>query len=414
MTNTPPVKTGDYAALSGKLAMLLAAAGGLLAANLYYAQPLVGVIGPSLGLLPAADGLVVTLPQLGYGIGLLLIVPLGDLLENRRLILLLGGGCVLSLLGAALSASPGSFLTASMCVGLSSVVLQVIVPYASHLAPEAMRGRIVGLMMSGQMLGIMLARPAAGLVAYRTSWHAVFALSAACLLAAFAVLGYVLPRRIPISTVGYRKLLISMARLARTTPVLQRRAFYHAALFAAFSLFWTTIPLLLAGPNYRMSQIGIAWFALVGAAAVVAAPVAGSVADRGWTRPATGFALALAALCFPLTWLGQDGSTEGLVFLAAAGVLLGIGVSTNVVLGQRAIFLSGAEYRSRLNGLYMAAFYISGAIGSAIGDWAYIRGGWLLASSIGLVMPLAALIGFATEFRNFHPRSVGVEDSAEP
>jgi predicted MFS family arabinose efflux permease len=174
-------------------------------------------------------------------------------------------------------------------------------------------------------------------------------------------------------------------------------------LFAAFSLFWTTVPLLLSGPVYLLSQIGIAWFALVGAAGVITAPIAGSIADRGWTRAATGIALGLVAICFPLTWLGRSGSTEGLLLLAAAGVLLGVGVTANVVLGQRAIFLLRAEHRGRLNGLFMAAFYLAGAAGSAIGAWAYARGGWPLASAIGFALPLVALVGFATEFRARQP-----------
>lgn len=395
----PVAETGHSQVLSPCLAFLLAGVSGLIVANMYYAQPLVRLIGASLGLSPAATGLVVTLTQLGYGIGLLLIVPLGDLFENRRLILLLTACCVLSLIAAALSGTAGLFLAASLCVGLSSVVVQVLVSYASHLVSEAVRGRLVGFLMSGQMLGIMLARPVASLVADRASWHVVFALSATGLLAAFIVLARALPRRVPVVPVGYGELLASMARLALETPILQRRAFYHAALFAAFSLFWTTVPLLLSGPDYRLSQIGIAWFALVGAAGVVAAPITGSVADRGWTRAATGLALILVAICFPLTWLGRSGSMEGLLLLAIAGVLLGVGVTANVVLGQRAIFLLGAEHRGRLNGLYMAAFYLAGAAGSAVGGWAYARGGWPLTSTIGIALPLVALAGFATEFR---------------
>jgi predicted MFS family arabinose efflux permease len=204
------------------------------------------------------------------------------------------------------------------------------------------------------------------------------------------------------------------ASLALETPVLQRRAFYHAALFAAFSLFWTTVPLLLSGPAYGLSQVGIAWFALVGAAGVVAAPITGSVPDRGWTRTATGLALLLVALSFPLTWLGQSGSTEGLLLLAAAGILLGVGVTANVVLGQRAIFLLAAEHRARLNDLFMAAFYLSGAAGSAVGGWAYAEGGWPLASVIGLALPLIALVGFATEFRGRRPNHARRATAPEP
>ena len=379
--------------------MLLAAAGAVIVGNLYYGQPLAGIIGPALGLSPAAAGLVVTLPQLGYGLGLLLIVPLGDLVENRRLILLLTGCAAIALFGAALSNTAGPFLAASLGIGLSSVVLQVLVPYASHLASDAKRGRIVGLMMSGQMLGVMLARPLASLVTFYVSWHAVFALSAACLSVLLVVLARALPRRVPRATMGYGRLLVSMSYLARGTPVLQRKALYQAALFSSFTLFWTTAPLLLAGPDYGMSQFGIAWFALVGAAAVITAPVAGRVADRGWTRAATGVSIGVVAACFPLTRLAHPGSTVACILLAAAGLFIGMGMTANVVLGQRAIFLLRAEHRSRLNGLYIAASYLSGAVGSAAGGLAYARGGWPLASWIGLALPLAALICFATEFR---------------
>ncbi len=385
-------------AMTARLAVLLAVACGLIVANLYYAQPLTGLIGPALGLSRGAAGLIVTLTQLGYGIGLLLIVPLGDLYENRRLVLLLTGCSILALLGAALAASPALFLTASLCIGLSSVSVQILVPYASHLAPEAMRGRVVGNIMSGLMLGIMLARPVASLIAYHASWRVVFVLSAAILLVLLLVLTRALPRREPASQTGYRSLLLSMVRLAWTTRVLQRRALYHAALFAAFSLFWTTVPLLLAGPDYRLSQAGIAWFAFAGVAGAVAAPMAGRVADQGWSWAATGLAMLMAAASFLLTHVGQPGSTLALGFLVAAAVLLDFGVTTNLVLGQRAIFMLGAEYRSRLNGLYMATFFMGGALGSALGGWAYAYGGWSLASWIGFALPVMALAFYATEF----------------
>lgn len=380
------------------LAVLLSTACGLIAANLYYAQPLTGLIGPALGLSPAAAGLIVTLTQLGYGLGLLLIVPLGDLLENRGLILLLGVCNIAALLGAALAGSPMLFLGASLCIGLSSVSVQILVPYASHLAPEATRGRVVGNIMSGLMLGIMLARPVASLIAHQASWRAVFVLSASILLLVSLVLAWALPKRKPASGIGYGRLLLSMARLARTNRVLQRRALYHSALFAAFSLFWTTVPLLLAGPDYRLSQVGIAWFAFAGIAGAVAAPIAGRLADRGWSRAATGLAMLLVAASFLLTHLGRPGSTLALGVLVAAGVLLDFGVTTHLVLGQRALFVLGAEYRNRLNGLFMATFFTGGAMGSAVGVWAYAHDGWRLASWIGFALPAMALAGYATEF----------------
>jgi predicted MFS family arabinose efflux permease len=178
---------------------------------------------------------------------------------------------------------------------------------------------------------------------------------------------------------------------------LQRRALYQASLFAAFSLFWTTAPLLLAGPEFRLSQGGIALFALAGVAGAVASPIAGRLADKGWTRPATAFALLAVAAAFLITHIGTYGSALSLGLLVAAGILLDFGVTTNLVLGQRAIFVLGAEYRSRLNGLYMATFFAGGALGSALGGLAYAHGGWALASWLGAALPIAALLYFATE-----------------
>lgn len=393
--------------MTTRLAVLLSTAGALIVANLYYAQPLAGLIGPALGLTPGAAGLIVTLTQLGYGLGLLLIVPLGDLVENRRLILLLGAANILALLGAALAGSPALFLGASLCIGLSSVSVQILVPYASHLAPEATRGQVVGNIMSGLMLGIMLARPVASLIAHQASWRAVFVLSASVLLVVSLVLARSLPRRRPTSSIGYGHLLLSMARLARTTPVLQRRALYHAGLFGAFSLFWTTVPLLLAGPAYNFSQVGIAWFAFAGIAGAIAAPIAGRLADQGWSRAATVFAMLLVAASFLLTHVGRPGSTVALGFLVAAGVLLDFGVTTHLVLGQRALFMLGAEYRNRLNGLFMATFFMGGALGSAVGAWAYAYAGWRLASWIGFALPMASLAYYATEFRALRRNVLG-------
>ena len=397
------------AVMTTRLAVLLSTACGLIVANIYYAQPLAGLIGPALGLSPGAAGLIVTLTQLGYGLGLLLIVPLGDLLENRGLILMLGGAGIAALLGAALAGSPAPFLLASLCIGLSSVSVQVLVPYASHLAPEATRGRVVGNIMGGLMLGIMLARPVASLIAHQASWRTVFVLSASVLLLVSLVLARALPRRRPASSMGYGHLLLSMARLARFTPVLQRRALCHAGLFAAFSLFWTTVPFLLAGPTYGFSQAGIAWFAFAGIAGVVAAPVAGRLADRGWSRAATVFAMLLAAASFLIAHVGRPGSTLALGFLVAAGVLLDFGVTTHTVLSQRALFLLGAEVRNRLNGLFMATFFMGGALGSAVGGWAYAQGGWPLASCIGFALPMASLAFYCATDRASRRNALGIQ-----
>jgi predicted MFS family arabinose efflux permease len=249
------------------------------------------------------------------------------------------------------------------------------------------------------MIGIMLARPVSSFIASVSSWHVVYTMSGTVMVVLAIVLFAALPRRTPKAKVGYAALLASMGHLFVTMPVLRRRAFYQAFLFGAFSLFWTTVPLLLAGPAFHMSQRGIAWFALAGVAGAVAAPIAGRVADRGWSHAATGASMLIAALAFILTEIGHSGSTTSLVLLVAAAILLDFGVQGNVVLGYRALFMLGAETRSRLNGLYMATFFLAGAAGSAVGVWSFERGGWALTSWIGFALPVMALIYFATERR---------------
>lgn len=384
-------------AASAWLTLLLAVSCGLIAANIYYAQPLAGPISASLGLSAKATGLIVTLTQIGYGLGLLLIVPLGDLVENRKLTLALLAIAALSLLGAGLSAHPLPFLLSALGIGIGTVAVQVLVPYAAHMAAADVRGRVVGNVMSGLMLGIMLARPVSSFIAQLSSWHRVFLASAAGMALLAGVLGWKLPRRVPTGKLRYGQLMASMAGLVRTTPVLRRRALYHAALFAAFSLFWTTTPLLLAGPTYGLSQGGIALFALAGVAGAIAAPIAGRLADRGHTRPATAAAMLAVVLAFVLTHLATPGSPWSLGLLVLAAIVLDFGVSANMTLGQRAIFALGAEVRARLNGLYMTTFFLGGALGSALGAWAYASGGWPWASAVGMALPAAALAYWMTE-----------------
>lgn len=326
-------------------------------------------------------------------------MPLGDLIENRRLTLGLLGIAAAALLGAGLARQPLQFLVAALGIGLGTVAVQVLVPYAAHLAPDASRGRAVGNVTSGLMLGIMLARPIASFIADMASWHAVFLLAATAMLALAAVLARALPVRRPALGMGYGSLLASMGRLLRDTPALRRRALYHAALFAAFSAFWTTVPLLLASPTFGLSQSGIALFSLVGAAGAIATPLAGRIADRGHSRTATALAMGMVALAFPMTHLAQPGSAWALCLLAAAAIVLDFGVAANLTLGQRVIFALGTEVRARLNGLYMATFFLGGALGSALGAWAYARGGWAWASGFGIALPAAALTYWTTEQR---------------
>ena len=381
------------------LPTLFAVACGLIVANLYYAQPLVGPIAAELGLSPGLAGLLVTLTQIGYGLGLLFIVPLGDILENRRLVLTLIGACAVSLAATALVRDASLFLAAAAAIGFTSVTVQILVPWSAHLATEANRGRVVGNVMSGLIIGIMMARPVSSFVASLWGWHAIYGLSAALMAALAALLLFILPRRQPDAKLHYGQLLASLWHLARTQPVLRRRALYQACLFGAFSLFWTTAPLLLASPAFGLDQRGIALFALAGVAGAVAAPISGRLADRGHGRMMSTVAMLMVAAGFLISLVAQDGSMLALVLLTLAAIVLDFGVTANLVTSQRVIYALGAEFRNRLNGLFMATFFMGGAASSAIGAWAYAHGGWTLACWIGLALPAAALLFFMGERR---------------
>jgi predicted MFS family arabinose efflux permease len=387
------------------MVLLLAIAAGTIVANLYYAQTLVGPIAQATGLSTESAGLIVTLTQIGYTLGLLFIVPLGDLLENRRLIVSGLLFTAVALLVAAFSTSAWAFLAAALAIGLGSVAAQILVPFAAHLSQEATRGQTVGKVVSGLLLGIMLARPAASLIADHTSWHVVFGGAAVLMVVLATILRARLPERVPTSPLPYAKLIGSLWHLFARTPVLRRRAAYHAGLFGSFSLFWTVTPIMLAGPQFHLSQTGIAIFALVGMAGAVASPTAGKLADSGHTLIATAGALLLGIFSFALPMFAPHSTTLALGLLVVASIVLDMGVAANLVLGQRAIFSLGAEVRSRLNGLYFATFFAGGAAGSALGAWVYALYGWHAALLTGMAFPGLALLYWVTEYIQRQPAS---------
>ncbi|WBS05702.1 MFS transporter [Pseudoduganella sp. SL102] len=398
---------------------LMATATGLIVANLYYAQPLVGPISQATGLDPGAAGLIVTLTQMGYCLGMIFIVPLGDLVENRRLIVTALAGTACALAVAAFSTSAALFLAAMFCIGLGSVAAQVIVPFASHLAKPETRGQTVGTVVSGLMLGIMLARPVASLVTDALGWHAIFVLSALVTAGLALVLRRRLPRRDPAQArmaqntsqqttpqqtaapqkTTYLALLASLWFLLKTTPILRRRSAYQFCMFGAFSLFWTTVPLILASPAFGLSQSGIAIFALVGVAGALASPIAGRRADQGKSRSTTAVALVAAALSLAAPLLLHGGRLFDLGLLVVAAIVLDGAVSASLVTGQRALYALSADVRSRLNGLYMAIFFMGGALGSSAGGWMYAHHGWQGVLMAGLLFPAAGLLVFSTERR---------------
>lgn len=378
---------------SRALVIVLALAVGLIVANIYCAQPLVALIAPDLGLPEATASLVVTLSQIGYAVGLILLVPLGDQVENRRLVMCCVAAAVAALAGAAFATSGPAFFLAALVVGITSTAVQMLVPIAAHLAPDASRGRVVGNVMAGLLLGILLARPAASLIANAFGWRAVFGLAAAANLVILAVLWRALPVRRPTPMASYAHLIASLWPILRDTPILQRRALYHGCMFAAFTLFWTAVPLQLAGPAFGMTQGGIALFALCGASGAAAAPIAGRLGDRGHSTRVTLVGMVLVLAAFAIAWFGAG----SVIALVTSAIVLDAGVQLNQITGQRTLYGLAPAMRSRVNGIYMALFFLAGALGSALASPLMTHLGWRGLALAGAAFPLMALAAFATE-----------------
>lgn len=388
MTNAdaPPPSSGRQ--LSAALIVLMAFACGAMVANLYYSQTLIEEIGPEIGLSRSLAGLIVTLTQLGYGLGLFLLVPLGDLFENRRLALLMTAGTFLGTLGIALSEGPMTFLTASLITGICATGAQVLVPMASHLGSPARQGRIIGQIMSGLLGGIMLSRPLASFMTEMFGWRSVYYLSSGLMALIGVALALTLPPRMPPAQKGYGAILASMVSLARAHRQLRLRAFYQAALFTAFNLFWTAAPLVLLR-RFGFGQNGIALFALAGAGGALAAPLAGALADRGKTRLATLIAHGVLASCF----LAGDAvvATGSVLAFVVAAFLIDSAVQLNHVASQKIIFGLSDDARGRINSIYMTSVFVIGASGSLIASASFEAGGWLLTTGIGAGIALLSL-----------------------
>ena len=379
----------------------LAFAVGVIFLNVTAPQTLVGVIAADLGLPHEQAGLVGSLPLLGYAAGLFFLVPLSDLVENRRLVVGMLALAALATMLAPLTGSPLPFLGLLFLLGTACSSIQVLVPIAAAMAREAERGRVVGDVMSGVMVGVLVSRPLASFVTDLAGWRIFYALAGIALAALIPLMRLRLPERQPQATGGYGALLASLWTLLRIEPVLQRRALNAALCFAAFSAFWTAVALLLAQAPYGLDQRHIALFALVGASGAVVAPLAGRAGDRGWTRPLTIAAHVAIVLGFGLAALADylGGTVHGLwlalILLGIAAVVLDIGVIADQTLGRLAVNLLSPEARGRINALFVGVFFLGGAFGSLVSGFAWALGGWSLVCLAGVGFGLLALVSDA-------------------
>ncbi|HEX5407729.1 MAG TPA: MFS transporter [Pseudonocardiaceae bacterium] len=384
----PATESAEVAPRGLRLVVLtMAVACGLAVANLYYAQPLLALVADSFRVSQGTATIVVTATQFGYAIGLLVLLPLGDLVNNRTLTSRTLIGTAVALAIAALSPAFGLFLAMSVLIGITSVVAQILIPLAAHLAPEHSRGRFVGQMMSGLLLGILLARTVASLVAAEWGWRSIYVVSAVLMVVMSVALARVLPNRPPDHTASYRTLMASVLDLARTQALLRRRAFCQAMLFGAFTSFWTAIAYELIGVHH-LNQVAVGIFALVGAAGAAVAPLAGKLADRGHGHYGRLVAIVIGICAMLLACFGAG----SVILLGLAGVLLDLSVQGHQVFSQRDIYSLRGDARARINTVFMTTIFVGGAAASAVSGWLHDTFGWTGVCLFGAALLVLAAV----------------------
>lgn len=366
---------------------LMAVACAMTAANLYYCQPLLVLIAHRFHVSDSAASSIATLTQLGFALGLLLLVPLGDVFNRRDLVTYALILEVLSLGAIALAPSLVLLGVASLLMGFTTVVAQIIVPFAASLASPEERGRVVGTVMSGLLIGILLARTVSGLVGARLGWQAMYWIAALLMVLLLIALRLGLPRERPRARINYLRLLRSLFKLARREPVLWEVSFFGAMAFAAFQIFWVSITFFLSSPAYHFSSGVIGLFGLVGVAGALTASLVGKRADRSTPRTITGLMLTIVLLACLLSWA----TGQWLWGLIASIILLDLGVQGAHISNQARIYALAPEVHSRLNTVYMFAYFVGGSFGSASGAYAWSVAGWHGVSALSAVLIVLAL-----------------------
>ncbi|AUA59158.1 Inner membrane transport protein ynfM [Achromobacter spanius] len=373
--------------LTAPIVLLMSVATGLAVASNYYAQPLLHTIGQQFSLSNAMAGAIVTTAQLSYALGLMLLVPLGDLFERRRLIVLMtllsAGGLLIS----SFAHNIVLLLLGTALTGMLSVVAQILVPFAATLAAPHERGKAVGTVMSGLLLGILLARTVAGALADVGSWRTVYWVAALLMLGMSAALWRVLPRYQSPTTMSYPRLLGSILRMFVEEPLFRARSLLGFLLFAAFSMLWTPLTFLLASPPYEYSNTTIGLFGLAGAAGAYAANRFGRLADRGLGNLATRVGLLLLLGSWGLMAFGQAS-----VIALLAGILVqDLAIQGVHVTNTSSLYRLRPEARSRLTAGYMTSYFLGGASGSLVSSWLYAHFGWPGVVIAGAVLGVVTL-----------------------
>ena len=375
---------------------MMAITSGAAAANLYYNQPLLAIIQQSFHACAHATGLIPMLTQIGYAVGIFLLVPLGDLMERRRLILTMLVLTAIALGAIAVSPNLTWLLVASLAIGITTIAPQLIVPFAAQLAKPEQRGKIVGMVMSGLLIGILLARTVSGFVGASLGWRAMYWLASGLMIVLALTLSRILPKSQPSLRIPYPQLIGSLFQLMQQQPKLREASLAGAMSFGAFSAFWSTLVFLLAQPPYHYGSEVTGSFGLVGVVGAAAAPLVGKLADKRNPKVTVGLGLLITTLSFLVFWVfGHQ-----ILGLIIGVILLDLGVQTTMVSNQARIYSLPSEFHSRLNAVYITFYFMGGALGSFLGAYGWSHWQWHGVCAMALMMLLVAFITFVNLFKS--------------
>lgn len=368
---------------------------GLIVANIYYAQPLLVLISREFNVSESNAGQVTFFTQIGYAMGLLFCVPLGDKLERRGQILVMTGLAVAALVATALSVNIGMLKVMGFVIGFTSIVPQLILPLAASLAAPEKRGKVIGVIMSGLLIGILLSRTVSGVIGELWGWRAMFWIAGGLSFLMMAIMFFTFPKSRPAFSGSYGALMRSVFTLVKEQPLLREASAINACVFAVFGLFWTTSVFLLANPPYNFGSDIIGLMGLAAAAGALGAPLIGRIADRKNPRIAIGYGVALILLSYVVFWTFRN----SLVGIIAGIVALDLGLQGVHVSNQTRIYALLPEARNRMNTVFMTVSFIGTSVGSGIGLWVWDIGKWTGVCIAGIGLTCTAILIYAFTYR---------------
>ncbi|KQQ48467.1 MFS transporter [Methylobacterium sp. Leaf125] len=371
--------------LRARIGLTLIAGGAV--ANIYYNQPLLGLLVGEFG--ERAALWVPTASLVGYGLGILGLVPLGDSLSRRSLIIGQTLGLAVALLAAALSPNLACLALSSLVIGILASAAQQAVPFAAELAPDATRGSVVGQVMTGLLTGILLARTASGLVGAQYGWRAVFFAAAVVALGMAGIAAATLPKIPQTRPLRYRALMLSILHLVRSQPVLRRSSLSQGLLFASFNAFWATLALLVEAPPFNLTAAGAGMFGVIGVAGAFVAPLSGRFTDRRGPRPMVVAGALFVVAAFAVLWAGGAGS---LIAVGLGVLLIDIGLNAALIATQTRVYALVPTARGRINTVLFTVMFVFGALGAFAGSQAFLMAGWSGVCAVGILLAGAGFL----------------------